>query len=269
MEMQVNDTAQKRSRIHRDDIGFQQTWLDKGNERMFKRTLFILIVLLLSACGLRAVRGSEDLVTESGEVSGFDRVEVHGSGEVIITQDGTESLSVETDDNVMEYVTTEVRGRTLELGFEDAVLVSPTRLTFNVHLKELAGLDVSGSGDIEAESIETDRLEIKVSGSGDVQFDSLTAGDVEMRISGSGEVELAGEAAAQDITISGSGKYRAGDLESQDAEVKISGSGDATVWAAESLDVDISGSGSLTYYGRPSLNSSTSGSGEIRGRGEK
>ncbi len=236
---------------------------------MYKRATLILIVLLLGACGLRGVRGSGDLVTESRNVSGFDRIAVSGSGEVIITQDGTESLTVETDDNVIEYITTEVKGRTLELGFKDTVLAWPTRLTFNLHLKDLAGLDISGSGDMEAESIETDRLEIRTSGSGDVQIESLTAGDVEIRISGSGDIELAGEAAGQDITISGSGRYRAGELQSQQVDVSISGSGDATVWAAESLDVNISGSGSVTYYGRPSLSSSTSGSGEIEGRGGK
>jgi len=236
---------------------------------MFKRSLFVTVVLLLGACGVSAVRGSGDLVTESRDVSGFDRIAVHGSGEVIITQDGTESLTVETDDNVIEYVTTEVKGRTLELGFEDNVLVSPTRLTFNLHLKDLTGLDISGSGEIEAESIEADRLEIKVSGSGDVRIDSLAAGDVEVKISGSGDVELAGEAAGQDINIGGSGKYHAGDLKSEVVEVSISGSGDATVWATESLDIDISGSGSVTYYGKPSVSTSTSGSGDVKSRGEK
>jgi len=239
---------------------------------MYKRATLILIVLLLGACGLKAVRGSGDLVTESRDVRGFDRVVLRGSGEVIITQDGTESLTVETDDNVIEYVTTEVKGRTLELGFEgfeDAVLVAPTRLTFDLHLKDLAGLEISGSGDIEAESIATDRLEIKVSGSGDVRIDSLAAGEVEVDISGSGGVDLAGEASRQDITIGGSGKCRTGDLRSEVVEISISGSGDAIVWATESLDVDISGSGSVDYYGKPSISTSTSGSGDVKSRGEK
>jgi hypothetical protein len=239
---------------------------------MYKLATLVLIVLLLGACGLKAVRGSGDLVTESRDVGGFDRVVLRGSGEVIITQDGTESLTVETDDNVIEYVTTEVKGRTLELGFEgfeDAVLVSPTRLIFDLHLKDLTGLEISGSGDMEAESIETDRLEIKVSGSGDVRIDSLAAEEVELKISGSGDIELAGDAARQDITISGSGKCRAGDLRGEVVDVSVGGSGDAIVWATESLDVRITGSGSVDYYGAPSTDLSTSGSGSINGRGEK
>ena len=44
-----------------------------------------LIALLLSGCALAGVRGSGDIVTETREVSDFDRVSLSGSGEVIIT----------------------------------------------------------------------------------------------------------------------------------------------------------------------------------------
>jgi hypothetical protein len=233
--------------------------------------LLAIVVFLLSACGFRVIRGSGDLVTESRSVSNFDRVSLSGSGEVIVTQSGEESLTVETDDNIIEYVTTEVRGGTLYLGFDTTgpKSISPTRLRFDLNVKELIGLKISGSGEITAASLDTDRLEVGVSGSGDVEIDSLTAQEVEVRISGSGNVELAGEATGQDITVSGSGKLRAGDLRSETVEVSISGSGDATVWAIESLDARISGSGSVEYYGSPTVDSSGSGSGKVRHLGGK
>ncbi|MEZ4663689.1 MAG: DUF2807 domain-containing protein [Caldilineaceae bacterium] len=37
-------------------------------------------------------------------------MELSGSGDVILTQGETKSLTVETDDNIMQYVTTNVRG---------------------------------------------------------------------------------------------------------------------------------------------------------------
>ena len=213
--------------------------------------LLATMVLLLSACGLVYVRGSGNLISEPRSVSDFDRVSLSGSGEVIITQSGEESLIVETDDNVMEYVTTSVRGGTLYLGFEakKARAVSPSRLSFSLDVKDLVGLKISGSGSVDSASIDTDRLEVEVSGSGDVRIDSLTADEVDVRISGSGNVELAGEAAEQDVTISGSG--------------------DATVWAIDSLDARISGSGSVKYYGRPTTNLSGSGSGKFSSLDEK
>jgi DUF4097 and DUF4098 domain-containing protein YvlB len=236
---------------------------------MKKRTILIAIVLLLCACGLRAVRGSGKLVTESRDVSDFDRVSLGGSGKVILIQGETESLTIETDRNVMRYVTSEVRGGTLVLGTKSGVMVSPTRLRFTVSVQDLAGLTVSGSGDIVAERVDTDRLEIETSGSGQVRVDALTAEDLKVRISGSGDVELAGEVAEQEVTISGSGKYRAGDLRSETVSVTISGSGDATLWTTESLDARLTGSGSVSTYGNPRTDVSSSGSGNVKGLGDK
>ena len=235
----------------------------------FKILLLLVAMLAVTACNA-VITGSGDLITETRQVSNFDRIELSGSGEVIVTQAGSESLSIETDDNVMEHVKAEVEGGTLKLGFEKGVnIISSTRLIFYVGVDDLTGLAISGSGDVEADLLETDRLEAEVSGSGDVRVTDLTSGEVKARISGSGEIDLAGDAAAQDITISGSGQYLAADVCSESVRVSISGSGDALVCATGTLDANISGSGSVDYYGRPSVNSSGSGSGKINNLGEK
>jgi hypothetical protein len=229
--------------------------------------LLVILIIVLSAC--RVVVGSGDIVTEDRRVSGFDSVDLSGTGEVIITQGDGESLTIETDDNVMEHITSEVRGGTLYLGTEPQTNVMPTRLIFTLGVDELKAADVSGSGSIEAANLETNNLELGVSGSGSVNVDSLTADRINIGISGSGDVQIAGEAPEQDIDISGSGNYRADDLLSETAVVSISGSGQATLWTTDSLDADVSGSGTVNYYGNPTVSSSTSGSGSINGRGEK
>ena len=234
---------------------------------MNRRRFFtvILIALLLSACGLRIIRGSGDRVTESRRVSDFDRVSLTGSGELVITQSGEESLTVEADENIMQYVRTEVRGGTLELGFVRGVSVSTRRpIRFDLSVRDLDDLNISGSGTIDSDSIDTSRLKIGISGSGDVRIDSLTARTVDVRIGGSGGVRLAGEADEQEVVIAGSGGFRGGDLRGEIVQVKITGSGNATVWATESLDVRITGSGSVNYYGNPRTSFSGAGSGRIK-----
>lgn len=226
-------------------------------------------ILALTACNA-AVRGSGNLVSESREVSGFDRIDLSAAGDVIIVQGEGETLTIETDDNVMEHVEAVVRGGTLNLGFKPGYsLIDPTRLTFTVGVDDLRGLEVSGSGDVEMEQLVTDRLAIDVSGSGNIRIGNLAADRMTMGISGSGDVDLAGEVASQNIDISGSGEYQAGDLASESIKIDVSGSGTATLWATESLDSSVSGSGTISYYGRPAVNSSSSGSGEIIGLGEK
>jgi len=233
-----------------------------------------MAILMVTACNARVIQGSGNLITETRQVSNFDRIDLSGAGKVIITQDGGESLSIETDDNVMEYIKAEVEGGTLKLGLVTGIstgfnVQSTTRLVFYVGVDDLTGLTTSGSGEIKSERIETNQLEATVSGSGAIRIADLSASEVKADISGSGEVNLAGEVAVQDADISGSGKYLTGDMCSESVRVSVSGSGSATVCATETLDTDVSGSGSVNYYGSPSISSSDSGSGKINSLGEK
>jgi predicted small secreted protein len=219
------------------------------------RTRLLLVLLLpvaivVTACNFRSIKGSGDLITETIEVSNIDGVSLSGIGTVIITQGEGESLSIETDDNVMEHIEVEVDGRTLKLGFKNGFnAISPTQLTFNVGVDVLSSLAVSGSGDIESGALETDRLEVKVSGSGHVQIADLNAEMVNAEISGVGDINLSGDTALQEVDISGAGNYLAGDLCSESVKVSISGSGNATVCATETLDSNSSGSGKINNLG--------------------
>jgi hypothetical protein len=230
-------------------------------------SLLALGVLLLSACNV--VRGSRDLVTESRTVSNFSRVSLSGTGDVIITQDGTESLTIETDDNIMRHIKSEVRNGTLYLDVDDRTVVLPSRLIFTVGVEDLTVVSVSGSGHVEANDIESEQLDLIVSGSGKIQLNNLKSENLAVKISGSGYVETAGTVANQQIDISGSGKLEGKDLNSNTTTVRISGSGNANVWATDSLDIAVSGSGSVDYYDAPKLTLSSSGSGEIRSNGAK
>lgn len=230
--------------------------------------IFVAIFTVTSCLGI--ILGSGDVVTETRHVSNYDQIVLRGQGVVIITQDGEESLSIESNPNILELVEAEVVDGTLELGLQAGVnILSNNRLTFNVSVDNLSSVGVAGSGEIELERIETDRLETTTGGSGSILVAELTADAVEVKINGSGEINLAGNAAEQDITISGSGGYLGGDLCSGSVSVSINGSGDATVCATEMLDTNIKGGGSVGYYGQPSVNIFGDGSGEINSLGEK
>jgi hypothetical protein len=248
----------------------------------------IILALALSACSV--VRGSGDVITETRQVSGFDKVLLAGSGEVILTQGDEESLKVEAEDNLMPYLDTEVRNGTLVLGpQEDFLTVSlwPTRpikyyvTVIDIEAVTLAGsgsistdkvdvsrLDVNlyGSGDIKLDEVLADKVDVSLTGSGSIQIGTLTAIEVSTTISGSGKCEIEGEATQQQLRITGSGDYDAPDLESQTADITVSGSGNSTVWVTESLEVRITGSGNVRYFGSPDVSDQITGSGNVSGR---
>lgn len=231
--------------------------------------LALAVILTTTACNAILI-GSGNVITETRQVSDFDNIVLEGSGEVIVTQDGSETLTIEAGENVMEHVMAEVEGRTLKLGLKEGTsFLFSMRLTFHVGVDDLSSLDVAGSGKIEADLLESDHLDAAVSGSGNIRIADLAASEVKAQISGSGEIELGGDAAVQDITVSGSGSYQGGDMCSESVKVNISGSGKATVCATQTLDAGISGSGSVNYYGQPAVNISGSGSGNVKNLGEK
>lgn len=238
---------------------------------MNKRILFSigLIVLVLSSCTV----GSRRVVTEDVEVSNFDQIDFGAFGELTITQGDRESLTIEAESNVMSRIRTSVSGGTLYIemktgGFPWVGSVVPTKpVRYDLTVKELNSLDLSGAGSVYAGAIDTTRLNLDISGAGQVVIRSLAAGTLEVEHSGAGKIELAGQARRQEIHLTGVGEYDAADLESESVEIDLTGVGKATVWATEALDVQLSGVGDVRYYGDPRVTQNVSGIGQVKSLG--
>jgi hypothetical protein len=218
-------------------------------------------VLLFSACTV----GSGEVVTETRSVSGFDEIDLRGTGEVRVTVDGTESLRIEAEDNIIDRLTSDVRGTTLVLGTDRPI--RPTEdVIYTVTMVSLEGVEISGSGAITVGEFATEDFSVDVNGSGAATIDDLSAETVFVRISGSGAVTIGGDGEELDLSISGSGAFDGSRLETSIGDVDISGSGSATVNVSETLDVGVSGSGNVEYLGNPSLTVDSSGSGTVSQR---
>jgi hypothetical protein len=242
-------------------------------KRNFAITLGLLVLglILLSGCGLRSIRGSGDIEREVREVSGFDRLDFAGFGRLIVTQGNDETLSIEVDDNLLQYIDTDVVGDTLKIDFDDNIILRPTDNTiiFRLNVIELRSVDISGAGTFEIDELMTDDFEVTLSGAGKIEIDSIEATNLKVVVTGTGNVDISGTVETQEIEINGLGDFNALDLESQEATVNISGAGDADLWVHEELDITISGAGSVSYYGDPDVSQSVSGLGSVNGRGER
>ena len=236
---------------------------------MNKRILFSigLIVLVLSSCTV----GSRRVVTEDIKVSNFDQVNFSTIGELTITQGDRESLTIEAESNVMSRITTSVRGGTLYIEMKSGIWnVVPTKpIKYDLTVKELTTLDLSGLGNVYAGAIDTDRLDLDVSGAGKVVIRSLTADMLKVEHTGLGQCELSGQVRRQEVVLTGASEYDAADLESEKAEVVLTGLGKATIWATETLDIELSGAGSVSYYGNPRVTQNVTGLGNVKSLGSR
>lgn len=190
------------------------------------------------------INGSGNVTSESRDVRSFDEVELRGVGNLSIRQTGSESLTVEAEENVLPKIGTEVENDRLIIGPEPNTSVQTNDpINYVLTVKDLHALKLSGAGNIDAEDIGTDKLGINISGSGAVQ--------------------ISGRADSQEVEISGAGAYRAEDLESKEAKIGVSGSGSAIVNASEALDAKVSGAGSVEYIGDPTIEKDVSGAGRV------
>jgi Putative auto-transporter adhesin, head GIN domain len=230
------------------------------------KSAMALFTLLLGGCAGgpgNNIQGSGKVTTESRNVSGFDEVSLSGTGNLTITRTGTESLTIEAEDNIIPYLKTDVANNRLTIGTKDNVSIQPTRpISYNLTVKDLSALDLSGSGKINASDI-SNLSQVTLSGSGNMDASGISSDKLIAQISGSGQMRAAGKAGSQDVRISGSGSYQADNLESKEARLEVSGSGHSTINVSDKLDVKISGSGSVEYIGNPTVTQDVSGSGRL------
>lgn len=232
-----------------------------------------LIVLLMTnlACqaifnrgGGNQVTGTGNVVQEERPVSGINSVLVANQGDLQIEIGNEERLVIEAEDNLMEYLESNVRNGRLILETRPSINLKNTRpIRYTLTVKSLEGVSTTSSGNITAPALEGDIFSIESSSSGDINLEGLIADRLDVKMSSSGDVTIgSGAVSKQTIHISSSGIYDAQPVQSQEADVRLSSSGDASLSVSETLEGTLSSSGNVYYWGDPDVNVRTSSSGK-------
>jgi len=238
-----------------------------------KNTTKIIVLALLLFTTLsnaqwssgKKVKGNGNVISEKRTTADYDEIKVSGFFDVILVAGKEGVISIQAEENLMQYIKTEVEGNVLNLTTEKNVNISTNKgVTITVPFEQISLISLSGSGDIISKNtIETSKFIAKLSGSGDMTLNVKTT-EFENSLSGSGNVVLTGSTDAFVSKISGSGDVDAEKLITKNSNLSISGSGDMKVNCSMSLYARISGSGNIVYKGNPEIkDTKVSGSGEI------
>ncbi|RMA81029.1 head GIN domain-containing protein [Umboniibacter marinipuniceus] len=183
------------------------------------------------------------------DLDDFDVINLKGNIDVSVTQSDQFSVIVETEEEWQQWVMVERDGDTLTLRMD------PRRPTgffgddfdvdVYVQMPQIEEIFIQGSGEIFAETIEADDLELRIDGSGDIVVSAVVATNLDIAVNGSGDIKLA-NVGAEDVRIkvSGSGDVKVAEINALTIDSVIRGSGDIKV--AGSVDgtvVEIYGSG--------------------------
>jgi hypothetical protein len=215
---------------------------------------YVLIVFFIPSCTFAQykpkVTGSGNVITEERKTGYFDAIKVSTGIDVYLTQGSQERITVEADDNLHEYIMTEVVGQTLKV-YSEANIRRAERKRVYVTMKDVRELTASSAGDIIGENlITTDKLYLSTSSAGDIEI-RVKANKVECRLSSSGDMTLEGEADELEADLSSAGSLKAYDLIVKTADVSTSSAGDARITVTETLRARASSAGDIYYAGNP------------------
>lgn len=212
-------------------------------------------------------RGSGVERTESRDAAKFTGIDVGGAFNVEVTCGKETKIEVSADDNLLEDISTSVRGNTLYI--ETKQNISPrTKVHIRITTPNIDDVQSSGASDIVLNNVNNDKLHIETSGAGSVKA-SVTTGKLTVETSGAGNVALEGNAETFSVETSGAAEIKARGLKTKNARVDVSGAGDVELSVSEELNVSVSGAGDIRYHGNPkTVSKEVSGAGSVTKKGD-
>ncbi|MGY8913921.1 MAG: head GIN domain-containing protein [Flavobacteriales bacterium] len=216
----------------------------------------------------KKIKGNGNIITENRNTGSYEAIYIAGSFDVELVDGKEGELTLKGEENLLEYIVTEIKDGKLVIKVEKGVNLSPSSwkqgIFITVPVESVDAVTLSGSGDIVGKkTIETDNFKTDISGSGDISL-SVKANSVKATISGSGDITLNGKTTDFEVRVSGSGDVNAYDLSALNVTANVSGSADIEVTATEMIQARVSGSGDISYRGNPKkIDTKSSGSGDI------
>lgn len=217
------------------------------------RKLACLVLLTALAAGCHGkfssqIKGSGKRELQKREVAAFTSISTEGAFTIEVTCQKNQSLEVEGDDNVLEYVTTEVGSNILRLKNTRNYSTSEP-VKFKISVPNLEGLSVNGAGHIDVKGLNNDKFEIDTNGAA--------------------TIVVSGNTKVIDVGANGAGKIDAENLRAPRAVVDSRGVARIDLGVTDQLDVTVSGPSTVTYKGDPVMNKTIHGPGKVERRGSE
>ena len=219
-------------------------------------SLFMLVALVAGCSKEKndCLKSTGDIMREDRTVQTFKEIEVYNNVNVVITQGIFSAVTVEAGENLIDKVTTELRGDVLVIKNENKcnwVRSYKHEITAYVTTKTLERISHNGYGKISGtNTIQSDGLVISINGNGDVELD-INANYCFSDMHKTGDLILSGYAGTSGLWSSGNNWIRCEDLITDTTFVESRTTGDCFVNVSSKFQALLNGSGNIYYSGDP------------------
>ncbi|APZ99154.1 DUF2807 domain-containing protein [Sphingopyxis sp. QXT-31] len=237
----------------------------------------LALAMTVTACDGKVTVGDKDAkgetradagppTTQDFALTGFSAVEVAGPDDVTIRQGEKFSITAKGPKAEIDDLEIKLDGTTLSIGRKREGFSFSSRdhdgVEIAITMPKLTGVRLTGSGSVDADTVDGDAVEAVLTGSGDLKVAKMTGRSAKLTVSGSGDIEVVGGTIGSgDLNVTGSGDIDAGGLVATTLDVSVTGSGNVAAQATGKADIGILGSGDVDIGGGGTCSTKTMGSG--------
>ncbi|MDO9681007.1 MAG: DUF2807 domain-containing protein [Bacteroidales bacterium] len=191
------------------------------------KKFFTIAVVMLFAMSLFA-----QTEKKSFNVSGFEGIDAGGVFEIELVKSDKESLTIETEAEIMPYVKVKVTAGVLRLSIETKDLPSKFRRNMKavkayVSVRNLTNINLSGVTKMNVTSaFTTNDFVARISGVSKVEGLNITAKSIKVNLSGASSIDVKAKAETAAFEISGASKAN---INQDFGGLKLGGSGAARI----------------------------------------
>ncbi len=228
------------------------------------KQLLLLCTAFIVLHSCNNTTGSGNVITQKKSVGNFTGISASQSIDVEVTIGAVTEVRVEADDNIMQYIVTEVSGDMLEIKIKDMVNLNNTTVKVFVTTPGLNSISASSSAGVKVLGV------IKYDGK--ISFDASSSADIEAEVdapevvaeaSSSGSVTLSGRTKNFTAKASSSGDVKSAGLLTENTTASANSSGSVDVHASVTLNADASSGGDITYHGAATVKKDESSGGSV------
>jgi hypothetical protein len=128
--------------------------------------------------------GNSDLQKDSRAVGTFQQINVNADFDIIIDYAITPKVEVEAESNLQEVILTEVKGKALNISIAKRTkIINNFPIVIRVALPMLTKIQYNGNGNITADGIPSDKMEMILNGKGTLNFKNLKTSSMKLTLS--------------------------------------------------------------------------------------
>lgn len=216
-----------------------------------KAISMILPAAAIAALGGCTVMTNGKTETRQHALSGFDSVTASSGIDVVLTE-GPFGVKSEAPEGKLDRITIEQSGRELKIDVKHEVTIGWSgRYQVNVSAPVFVAISASGGADVDATSLQAERLVLSVSGGADIGIAGARIGVLEASVSGGGDIELAGNCTSATLTVSGGGNFDGEALDCDSVTATATGGGDIDVGVRTVANGVADSGGDVRFLGSP------------------